>query len=381
VPLSPETLFNRLYSDVIEKGGVHLIGTKQVGKSNLKKSLSAFVMSKHPETKLIIIDSEGSWEFEFNGVQFYRIINGDVSISQEIVGEKLNGSNFYRTTYKIKRSVKQDIIKLLDSKEPVLFICEVEEPEEIAFFSAFVIEYVYNKQRIKRKYHRNHLKDSYFIVLEECENIFSSHSLDKTQLNKLRKKYNELANLRIGILSSSQRLTEVDKKFRAKMSGYLIGHILPEDFIGLIQRALKLHMGKESKKVTAPEFRYSFYYTGLNDTFKVEPFKQKGEPFEVPRTKPVRIKESEKSLSVRSEPRAKKSFFGKLKTFLHDIINFPYTEKRNERVLNAIRTESTKTQNRTQSKTQDSEPEEDLNPLLASNNSELDESLFSDESD
>lgn len=250
-------------------------------------------MNRHPETKLIIIDTEGSWEYEFNQVPFYRIVNGDVSITEKVIGQKLNGNNFYKKAYQIKELVKQDVINLIASKKPVLFIVELEEPEEIGYFSAFVIEHVYNLQRIRRKYWKNNLKHSYFIVLEECENVFSSHSLGKKQLSKLRKKYNELANLQIGILSSSQRLTEVDKKFRAKMSGYLIGHILPEDFIGTIQRALRLHLGKQAKKVTAPEFRYNFYYTGLNESFKIQPFKQKSAPFEVPRTrrehKPIRV--------------------------------------------------------------------------------------------
>jgi len=97
-----------------------------------------------------------------------------------------------------------------------------------------------------------------------------------------------MANLRIGVLSSSQRLTEVSKKFRAKMSGYLIGHILPEDFIGILQRALKLHMGPEAKTVTSPEFRYSFYYSGLNQVFNCDEFKPVGTPYEIKRSQPIK---------------------------------------------------------------------------------------------
>ncbi|TRZ49183.1 MAG: hypothetical protein D4S01_09060 [Dehalococcoidia bacterium] len=180
-------IFERIYKDVMI-GQTLAFGTKQSGKSHLKKSLSAYTIQKHPETKLIIIDTEGSWEFEFNTVPFYRIINEDIKISQEIIGEKLNGNNFYRTVYKIKDTVKKDIKKLLDSKEPVLFIVELEQPEEIAYFSAYVIEYLYNKQRILRKYWKNNIKDSYLIVLEEVENIFSTHILDRKILNSLLKK-------------------------------------------------------------------------------------------------------------------------------------------------------------------------------------------------
>jgi hypothetical protein len=288
--MSLSYLFNRLYLDVIKKGGVHTIGTKQTGKSNLKKSLTDYVIKNHPETKIVIIDPEGSWEYDFNRVPFYRVLPDTVKISEEIIGERLNGSNFTRKVYRIEETTKRDCLKLLKSKDPVLFILELADPEEIGFFSSWIIEKIYDMQRIKRKYWKGQLKQSYCIVLEECENIFDSSSLDKTIFNRLRKKYNELANLKIGILSSSQRLTEVNKKFRAKMSGYLIGHILPEDFIGILQRALKLHMGQEAKTVTDPQFRYSFYYTGLNKVFKCQEFRQEGKPYEVPRTEPIKQK-------------------------------------------------------------------------------------------
>lgn len=278
-------IFDRLYRDVVERGGIHAIGTKQVGKSNLKKALTAYSIQEHPETKTIIIDPEGSWEYTFDKVQFYRILPKSVRISEEIVGQRLNGTNFTRKAYRLDRTTRNDCLKLLKSKEPVLFVVELDNPEEIGYFSAWLIETVYDMQRIKRKYWKGQLKQSYFIVLEESENIFDQSSLDKTIFNKLRKKYAEMANLRIGILSSSQRLTEVNKKFRAKMCGYLIGHILPEDFIGILQRALKLHMGAEAKTVTEPSFRYSFYYTGSGETFRPQKFKASGKPYEIPRSK------------------------------------------------------------------------------------------------
>ena len=138
-------------------------------------------------------------------------------------------------------------------------------------------------QRIKRKYWKGNLKTSYFIVLEEAENIFDSSSLDKTIFNKLRKKYAEMANLKIGILSSSQRLTEVSKKFRAKMAGYLIGHILEDDFIGILQRMLKLKLGKKAQIVTEPSFRHGFFYTATNHIIKLPEFKAEGKPYLIQR--------------------------------------------------------------------------------------------------
>ncbi|MCW4015463.1 MAG: hypothetical protein NWF06_03755 [Candidatus Bathyarchaeota archaeon] len=359
------SIFDKLYIDILERGGIHTIGTKQVGKSNLKKSLTAYTINKHPETKTVIIDPEGSWQYTFSKVPFYRILPNTVKISEEITGQRLNGSNFTRKVYKIEETTKQDCLRLLESKEPVLFIVELETPEEIGFFSAWIIETIYQKQRILRKYHKGNLPKSYFVVLEESENIFDNSSLDKSIFNKLRKKYAECANLKIGILSSSQRLTEVSKKFRAKMAGYLVGHILEDDFIGLLQRMLKIKLKKDAEKVTGPQFRYSFFYTGLNQTFKVPRFEQEGTPYEVPRTEPDPQPEpKEETIKLKRQVK-KPSLRERLKHLWRRFVSFPIPV--NDEPTNQI--------------TYTEDEPEDLNVLLAEDNEQLDESLFSDESE
>ncbi len=360
---SPSAVFDRLYLDILERGGVHTIGTKQVGKSNLKKSLTAYTIQKHPETKTVIIDPEGSWQYTFSKVPFYRVLPNSVKISEEIVGQRLNGSNFTRKVYKIEETTKNDCLRLLDSKEPVLFIVELEEPEEIGYFSAWIIETIYQKQRIRRKYHKGNLKQSYFIVLEESENIFDSSSLDKRIFNKLRKKYAEMANLKIGVLSSSQRLTEVSKKFRAKMAGYLVGHILEDDFIGLLQRMLKIKLKKDADMVTDPKFRYSFFYTGLNQTFKVPRFEPEGEPYEIPRTEPEPEPEPKEETIKLKKTIKKPSLKQRLKHLWRRFVSFPIP------VNDKPRTQIVYTEDKDESDA----------PLLASNDSELDESLFWDD--
>ncbi len=301
-------IFERLYSDIVENGGIHAIGTKQTGKSNLKKSLTAHVINNHPETKTIIIDPEGSWEFSFSKIRFYRIPKKSMKITEEQIGQRLNGQVFTRKVYRLDETIKSDALKLLKDKEPVLFIVELDDPEEIGYFSAFVIETIYDMQRIKRKYWKGNLKTSYFIVLEEAENIFDSSSLDKTIFNKLRKKYAEMANLKIGILSSSQRLTEVSKKFRAKMAGYLIGHILEDDFIGILQRMLKLKLGKKAQIVTEPSFRHSFFYTATNQIIKLPEFKAERKPYLIQRgfSMPKQEPQAENETWRQSIPKPKK---------------------------------------------------------------------------
>ena len=310
-------IFDRLYSDIVERGGIHTIGTKQTGKSNLKKSLTEYVIRNHPETKTIIIDPEGSWEFNFSKVRFYRIPKKSMRIREEPMGRRLNGTIFTRKVYKLDKTLKSDVLRLLKDKEPILFIVELDDPEEIGYFSAFIIEQIYDMQRIKRKYWKGKLKKSYFITLEESENIFSSYTLEKNIFQKLSKKYSEMANLRIGILSSSQRLTEVSKKFRAKMNGYLIGFLLEDEYIGHIQRMLRIKLGRDAKQVTDPSFRYKFFYTALNKIIKLPEFNQVGKPYEIPRTQEKQIIESsEWRNSIPSKPKKKPSLWQRFKNWI-----------------------------------------------------------------
>jgi len=352
-----------LYNDIIKHGGVHAIGTKQVGKSNLKKTLTDFVIRNHPETKSIIIDPEGSWEYDFSKIRLYRIPKKSMKITEEPIGRRLNGQIFTRKIYKLDRTTKQDVLKLLKDDKPVLFIVELDNPEEIGYFSAFVIETIYDMQRIKRKYWKGNLKTSYFIVLEEAENIFDQSSLDKTIFNKLRKKYAEMANLKIGIMSSSQRLTEVSKKFRAKMAGYLIGHILEDDFIGLIQRMLKLKLGKKAQIVTEPSFRHSFFYTTTKQIIKLPQFKQSGKPyliqrgFSLPKPKP-QAEDQEPTFGPKKKP-------SKWKRFI-DWLIFPLSITKNPNTRNETRNE----------KDEENEDEsEELNAIMAETDKE-DEEYF-----
>lgn len=274
-------ILEKLYIDIIEHGGVHIIGNKQVGKSNLKKTLVWYAIEHHPENKTIIIDPEGKWEFDFGEIRFLRIPKNSMKISEEPIGRRLNGAIFTRKIYKLDPTIEAEVLKLIRDPEPILFIVELDDPEECGFFSAFIIETCYDMQRISRKYHKGKLPKSYMIVLEEAENIFDQTSLEKKLFNKLRKKYAEMANLHIGILSSSQRLTEVNKKFRAKMNGYLVGFILEDDFIGQIQRMLKLKLGKEAKKVIEQNFRWKFYYTATSQIIHVPKFQAKQKPIEI----------------------------------------------------------------------------------------------------
>jgi hypothetical protein len=268
----------QLFNDVLKHGGIHIVGNKQVGKSNLKKTFASHVIKQHAETKLIIVDVEGKWQYDFSNIRYFTIPKNSINIVEEPIGRRLNGTIFTRKIYRLNADLEKNVLDLLRDNEPILFIVELEDTESCGYFSAFIISQIYDMQRISRKYWFGQLKRSYCIILEESENIFDSQSLEKKLFNSLRKKYNECANLRIGILSSSQRLTEVNKKFRGKMHGYLVGYTNPDDYIGQLGRILK-KVSENPKQVLKPEFRYKFLYTATDQILTFPLFKQHGKPY------------------------------------------------------------------------------------------------------
>lgn len=268
----------RLFNDVLKHGGIHIVGNKQVGKSNLKKTFASHVMDNHKETKLIIVDVEGKWQYDFSNIRYFTIPNDTISIIEKPIGRRLNGTVFTKKTYRLNADLEKAVLELLRDNEPILFIVELEDTESCGYFSAFIISQIYDMQRIARKYWHGQLRRKYCIILEESENIFDAQSLEKKLFNSLRKKYNECANLSIGILSSSQRLTEVNKKFRGKMHGYLVGYTNPDDYIGQLGRILS-KVSENPKQVLKPEFRYKFLYTPTDTVLTFPIFKQNGKPY------------------------------------------------------------------------------------------------------
>ena len=277
---SKNEVLEKIINNITIHGGIHIVGSKQVGKSNLKKQLSNYAIQNCPKTKTIIIDPEGSWEYDFGSIRFLRIPKNAVKIVEEPIGIRLNGLAFTQKTYRLNPTIAKMAKHLALDNEPILFILEFDNPEECGYFASYILELVYDYQRVKRKYWKNNLPRKFLVVLEEAENIFDQSSLEKRLFNTLRKKYAEMANLKIGILSSSQRLTEVNKKFRAKMYGYLIGYLNPDEYVGQIERMLN-KISENPTQILNPDFRHKFLYTPTDSVIQTEKFAPTGEPREI----------------------------------------------------------------------------------------------------
>jgi len=254
----------RILKIATNQGGIHIVGNKQVGKSNLKKLLASTAI-KSLNTQVIICDTVGIWKYDFDKIGYYTIPKGCIRCN--------------RKAFKIDETIKNEVIYLLNDKKPIIFDLELEFTDQLGFFDGFIMSYLYDKQRNLTKIHKKNLPDSYLIIIEEAQNVFGIN-FETKMAGMIRKKYNELANYKIGIISSSQALTEVNAKFRRKMALFLIGKSSLTDYSLTLEKMLKHSQYKES--ILDEQFRFKFLDTSNDSILQLPLFKSiNGEPFEI----------------------------------------------------------------------------------------------------
>jgi len=167
---------------------------------------------------------------------------------------------------------------LKQNHKVLLFSIEIQNPTEIGIFISEIMSRIYNKQRIRAKYKgMKSLKTWYLFVIEECENVFSTSTMERRAFNRIRKQYSEMANLKMLCVSSSQRLQEVSTRFRGKMN-YLIGRISIEDYDLKLRRLLR-HSKHRKDVLTLP--LGCFLNARTDKLIQFKDFKQVGKPYEI----------------------------------------------------------------------------------------------------
>ena len=282
----------KILKDAQKFGGIHLSANKQCGKSNAKKVLASLAI-RSLNAKVVITDTVGKWKYDFVNVPYYTIKANSLRITEKPLGAEV------RKTYDFRNEqTKKEVNYLLDSKSPILFDLELEYPEELGYFNGYIMLYLYRKQRKLNNYWKGKLRNSYLIFIEEIENVFNS-TFDKRILSRHAKVYNEIGNYRIGIVSSSQRLTEVNIKFRAKAYAYLIGCSSLTDYHNRLRSMLRHSQHKS--QITKLE-RGNFLYTATDTIVKFPKFETIETPYELPigflkekpKPKPIKISLKEK---------------------------------------------------------------------------------------
>lgn len=257
----------RILKIATEQGGIHIVGNKQVGKSNLKKLLASTAI-RSLKTQVIICDTVGIWRHDFQHIGYYTIPKGCINLSYD------------KKTYRINDSIEREIIYLLNDKKPIIFDLELEYTENLGYFNGFLMSYLYDKQRNLSKIHKRNLPDSYLIFIEEAQSVFG-FDFETKMARIIRKKYSELANFKIGIISSSQALTEVNAKFRRKMALFLVGKSSLTDYSLTLDKLLK--HSKHKDLILETQFRFKFLDTSNDTILDLPRFQPDNEPFEIKR--------------------------------------------------------------------------------------------------
>lgn len=267
-----ETRQSRIILSRLRNGGVHIVASKGFGKTNTKMVMARRFRNEGHRT--VIFDTLPVWLHDFDKIPHFVIDDYSVlELSEQI---ELTGYSYfnYNRTYMIAK----EPLEALNQHDDLLFVITIQDPDRIGIFIASVIGEIYRQNyRIAWKHGRDRIPKWTVFFIEESENVFDSTSLTKRAFNRIRKQYSELANLKIAIVSSSQRLQEVSTKFRSKMD-FLIGRTTLDDFELKIRRLLR--NSKHQEKMTHLKIG-EFLWCPTDTLIQFPLFKQQGKPFDI----------------------------------------------------------------------------------------------------
>lgn len=262
----------------LRHGGVHLCGSKGYGKSVALKHIAWFY-AQQPDTTVLICDTIQNWIHSFDTCQYYTVKENAVTeISRNVELHEDMGYLTWAKQYRIDSEPFEYLEDMLKRKRRlILYNVELQEIDLVGVFQAKIIDYLYQKQRIQKKYWKDKLPHQYVIISEETEAVFDTTILDRKIMNRTRKQYSEMANLRISMFSCSQRLTEVSLKFRGKMDSYLLTKSSLEDWDSRLTRILRF--SKHRNEI--PNLPIGIFLDTKTDTLVQFPdFKPNGFPYE-----------------------------------------------------------------------------------------------------
>lgn len=280
----------------LRNGSIHIVAGKGAGKGAGKTvalhSITRYYGSQQ-NTYTIIVDSLPNWIHSFDKVPYFTVKDTDVKrIKTRLEATEDVSVIITAREYAISKKPFQFLEAMLKAKTPiVLFHVELQEIDRFGIWQAELINYLYQKQRIKAKYwSKENLQNQYVIISEETEAVFEN--LDRRALNRFRKQYSEMANLRIAMISCSQRIQEVSTKYRAKVERYLVGRTSLEDYDLKLRRLLR-HSKHREDILHLPSG--IFLDTKSDTLIQFSMFKQVGKPYEI---KPkLQIKQQPKKIS------------------------------------------------------------------------------------
>jgi hypothetical protein len=344
----------------LRNGGAHFCSGKGYGKSTAMKSVARYY-AKQPDTYVIIVDTILNWALDFDKCPMYTVKQGDVRETTKNV-EINDGKSYlvWQKQYIMNPEPFAFLKEALKRKQHlILFDVELQEIDKVGVFQAKIIDFLYQRQRIKKKYWKGNLPEQYVIISEETEAVFDNSTLDRKIMSRTRKQYAEMANLRIAMFSCSQRLTEISAKFRGKVDTYLIGHSSIEDFDLKLGRLLRYSKHKRDV-LGLPQG--VFLDTKTDALVKFPDFRADGTPYRVKRKSET---QKPSGTVFYAMPKRKVSALSKIKTALKSIF-----------CVDRADLDKPELWKDGQAFRGFEDDEDDGNALVADNDEQLDESLF-----
>jgi len=270
--IGTETHQSRIVLSRLRNGGCHSVASKGFGKTNTKMQLAR--RFRNEGHRVIIFDTLPNWMHNFDKIPYFTVEEFSVQDFAEQIG--IEGYSYF--SYNRQYLIASEPIQALNKYRDLLYVVTIQDPDRIGIFISAVLGEIYRQNYLVAfKHGVEAIKHWTVFVIEESENVFDSTSLTKRAFNKIRKQYSEYGNLKIAVVSSSQRLQEVSTKFRSKMD-FLIGRTTLDDYQLKVRRLLR-HSKYREDVLNLPIG--SFLWCPTDSIVKYPLFKQQGKPFDI----------------------------------------------------------------------------------------------------
>lgn len=243
------------------KSGIHIIASKNHGKSRLLFSMARALRQKARD---LIFDGSEAWLYGFDKIPTFTVNENDIQLVSE--NHTIEDIERYGLT-------NWHLIELaLKTHKDILFRLKTRKPSKRGFFIRTVINYLDAIQRESRQSTTDNEAKGYIsYFIEESQDAFNPRSTTRLEAEEFLTVFNEARNQKEAFYTASQRLTDFSKAIRTKQV-YCIGKIPEEDKAIGIRRLEKNHNIDFAK--LEPR---TWFFEGK--TFKSPEWKQKGKPF------------------------------------------------------------------------------------------------------
>jgi len=254
--ISHHTEFKNLVLEGLHSGGIHLVASKNHGKTRLMFSM-AQTLRELDNTRVFIFDGSESWIYSFNKIPTFTVSEHDILAAQLKTTDEME-------KYKLENF---NLAKLaLNEHKDLLFRPKTRKPSKRGFFVRTVINYldqIQRNQKAQNPRHKPQKSIAYF--LEEAQDSFNTRSTNRTDTEEFLTVFNESRNNLEAFYTCSQRLTDFSKTIRSKQL-YCIGKLNSEDITAFLRRLERSHNLDfanmkprqwffEGKTFESPEFR------------------------------------------------------------------------------------------------------------------------------